>query len=116
MQLHDDMTLRVTALPADAQWAPSPLAGVERRMLDRSGGEVARATSIVRYAPGARFDRHVHGGGEEILVLEGVFSDESGDHPAGTYLRNPPGSEHAPFSLEGCLLYVKIGHLPQVTA
>lgn len=108
MQLHDDMTLRVTALPADAQWTPSPLAGVERRMLDRSGGEVARATSIVRYAPGARFDRHVHGGGEEILVLEGVFSDESGDHPAGTYLRNPPGSAHAPFSREGCVLFVKL--------
>ena len=73
MKLHDDMTLRVTALPADAEWTPSPLAGVERRMLDRTGGEVARATSIVRYAPGARFDRHVHGGGEEILVLEGFF-------------------------------------------
>jgi anti-sigma factor ChrR (cupin superfamily) len=84
------------------------LAGVERRMLDRSGGEVARATSIVRYAPSARFDRHVHGGGEEILVLEGVFSDESGDHPAGTYLRNPPGSAHAPFSREGCVLFVKL--------
>ncbi len=77
-------------------------------MLDRSGGEAARATSIVRYAPGARFDRHVHGGGEEILVLEGVFSDETGDHPAGTYLRNPPGSAHAPFSREGCVLFVKL--------
>jgi anti-sigma factor ChrR (cupin superfamily) len=77
-------------------------------MLDRVGDEVARATSLVHYAPGSQFERHVHGGGEEILVLEGVFSDESGDHAAGTNLRNPPGSAHAPFSREGCLLFVKL--------
>jgi anti-sigma factor ChrR (cupin superfamily) len=76
--------------------------------LDRVGGEVARATSIVRYEPGASFERHLHGGGEEILVLEGVFSDEQGDYPAGTYIRNPPGSSHAPFSRNGCILFVKL--------
>ena len=77
-------------------------------MLDRVGGEVARATSLVRYQPGSSFARHVHGGGEEILVLEGVFSDEQGNYPAGSYLRNPPGSSHAPFSREGCVLFVKL--------
>jgi len=84
MNINDDFTARIVAHAADATWSPSPLPGVDRRMLDRVGNEVARATSIVRYAPGSRFDRHVHGGGEEILVLEGVFSDESGDHAAGT--------------------------------
>ncbi len=108
MNLNDDFSLRIVAPAADAVWTPSPLPGVERRMLDRVGDEVARATSLVRYAPGSRFDRHVHGGGEEILVLEGVFSDETGDHPAGTYLRHPPGSSHAPSSREGCLLFVKL--------
>lgn len=108
MNLNDDFSQRVVAAAAQARWVPSPLPGVERRLLDRVGGEVARATSVVRYAPGSRFDRHVHGGGEEILVLEGVFSDEGGDHPAGTYLRNPPGSSHAPFSREGCVLFVKL--------
>ena len=106
--LNDDFTQRVVSLAVDAQWLPSPQAGVERRLLDRVGGEVARATSIVRYLPGSRFARHVHGGGEEILVLEGVFSDERGDYPAGSYLRNPPGSSHAPFSHGGCLLFVKL--------
>ena len=77
-------------------------------MRDRVGGEVARATSLVRYQPGSSFARHVHGGGEEILVLEGVFSDEQGNYPAGSYLRNPPGSSHAPFSREGCVLFVKL--------
>jgi len=77
-------------------------------MLDRVGAEVARATSIVRYAAGSRFDRHVHDGGEEILVLDGVFSDEHGDYPAGTYVRNPPGTSHAPFSRSGCTLFVKL--------
>ncbi len=108
MNLNDDFSLRIVARAADAVWTPSPLPGVERRMLDRVGDEVARATSLVRYAPGSRFDRHVHGGGEEILVLEGVFSDETGDHPAGSYLRHPPGSSHAPSSREGCLLFVKL--------
>jgi len=108
MNLNDDLLQRVVAHAADASWAPSPQPGVERRMLDRVGGELARATSIVRYAPGARFTRHVHGGGEEILVLEGSFCDDSGEHPAGTYLRNPPGSAHAPFSPGGCLLFVKL--------
>jgi anti-sigma factor ChrR (cupin superfamily) len=108
MNLNDDFSQRVVTPAAQARWVTSPLPGVERRLLDRVGGEVARATSVVRYAPGSRFDRHVHGGGEEILVLEGVFSDESGDHPAGTYLRNPPGSAHAPFSREGCVLFVKL--------
>lgn len=106
--VHADFSLRVVLHADDATWVPSPLPGVQRRMLDRVGGEVARATSLVRYAPGARFSRHVHHGGEEILVLEGVFSDETGDHPAGTYLRNPPGSAHAPFSRDGCLLFVKL--------
>lgn len=108
MNVNDDFSARIVAREADATWTPSPLPGVDRRMLDRVGDEVARATSLVRYASGSQFERHVHGGGEEILVLEGVFSDESGDHPAGTYLRNPPGSAHAPFSREGCLLFVKL--------
>ncbi len=106
--LHHDFNQRVVLHAADACWVPSPMPGVQRRMLDRVGGELARATSLVRYAPGARFSPHGHDGGEEILVLEGVFSDEAGDHPAGTYLRNPPGSAHAPFSREGCLLFVKL--------
>lgn len=106
--LHADFDQRVVLHGADATWQASPLAGVERRLLDRVGGEVARATSVVRYEPGARFDRHVHGGGEEILVLEGTFSDEQGDYPPGSYLRNPPGSAHAPYSVKGCLLLVKL--------
>jgi len=108
MNINDDFSVRIVAHAPDATWTPSPLPGVERRMLDRVGDEVARATSIVRYAPGSHFSRHVHDAGEEILVLEGVFSDEGGDFGAGTYLRNPPGSAHAPFSREGCLLFVKL--------
>lgn len=108
MNLNSDFERRVVLFGRDAAWMPSPLAGVERRLLDRVGGEVARATSIVRYAAGARFERHVHGGGEEILVLDGVFCDEHGDYPAGTYLRNPPGTAHTPFSRQGCRLFVKL--------
>ena len=107
--LNADFDRRVALAPAtDASWQTSPMQGVERYMLDRVGGEVARATSLVRYAAGSRFDSHTHHGGEEFLVLQGVFSDQYGDYPAGTYVRNPPGSAHAPFSREGCVLFVKL--------
>lgn len=108
MQLNADFRQRVVIRPADSPWVPSPMAGVERRLLDRLGAELARATSIVRYAAGARFSAHQHPGGEEFLVLEGVFSDERGDYPVGTYVRNPIGSQHAPFSREGCTIFVKL--------
>jgi anti-sigma factor ChrR (cupin superfamily) len=108
MNLHADLSQRAVLDTHTLAWNPSPMAGVERRLLDRRGAEVARATSIVRYAPGSRFERHSHGGGEEILVLEGTFSDEHGAYPAGTYLRNPVGSSHAPFSAPGCTLLVKL--------
>jgi anti-sigma factor ChrR (cupin superfamily) len=108
MELHADLSQRALLDTSTLPWTASPMAGVERRMLDRRGDEVARATSIVRYAPGSRFERHSHGGGEEIMVLEGTFSDEQGVYPAGTYLRNPVGSSHAPFGGEGCTLLVKL--------
>lgn len=93
-------------------WHRSPAAGVERRYLERLGGEAARATSIVSYAPGSRFAPHTHPQGEELLVLQGCFSDEHGDYPAGSYVRNPPGSTHAPFSDGGCVIFVKLCHMP----
>lgn len=108
MQLNADFTQRALIRPADSPWVASPMPGVERRMLDRIGDEVARATSIVRYAAGSHFSEHHHPGGEEFLVLDGVFSDERGDYPAGTYVRNPIGSHHAPFSREGCTIFVKL--------
>lgn len=89
-------------------WSPSPLKGVERRRLEREEAEAGRATSIVRYAPGSSFSSHTHGGGEEYLVLEGTFSDESGDYGKGYYVRNPPGSSHAPHSEKGCTIFVKL--------
>lgn len=77
-------------------------------MLDRVGAEVARATSIVKYAPGSTFPRHTHGGGEEYLVLDGVFQDDTGDFPTGHYVRNPPQSAHTPASEPGCTIFVKL--------
>jgi anti-sigma factor ChrR (cupin superfamily) len=108
MQLNDDFTRSAVVHAGGLAWTPSPIAGVDRRMLDRIGDEVARATSIVRYAPGSRFSAHTHGGGEEFLVLDGVFQDEHGDYPAGSYVRNPPTSRHTPGSAPGCTLFVKL--------
>ena len=108
MNLNADFTQRAAVHAASLPWQPSPTPGVDRRMLDRIGGEVARATSIVRYAPDSRFPAHTHGGGEEFLVLDGVFQDEHGDFPAGSYVRNPPQSRHTPGSKEGCTIFVKL--------
>lgn len=108
MRINDDLTKPVIVHSAKLDWIPSPSAGVDRRMLYRVGGEVARATSIVRYAPGSAFPRHVHSGGEEILVLEGTFQDEHGDYPAGCYFRNPPGTSHVPASKDGCTIFVRL--------
>ena len=108
MNINQDMSQRVVLYTAQMDWVGSPASGVQRKMLDRVGAEVARATSVVRYESGATFTAHVHGGGEEILVLDGVFSDEDGQYPAGTYLRHPPGSHHSPASQAGCLLLVKL--------
>lgn len=108
MEINADFTQRVAIKTTSLKWKSSPAHGVERRMLDRLGDEVARATSIVRYAPNSRFPAHVHGGGEEFIVLEGVFQDEHGDYPAGWYIRNPPTSSHTPGSEEGCTIFVKL--------
>ncbi|MEO6273280.1 MAG: cupin domain-containing protein [Rhodoferax sp.] len=111
MLLNEDYRQRVVLNHHDLDWVGSPESGVERRMLDRIGDEIAKATSVVRYLPGAKFGSHMHALGEEILVLEGVFSDEYGDYPAGSYMMNPPGSAHAPRSAQGCVLFVKLRHL-----
>jgi len=108
MEINADFNQRAAVHGSELEWVPSPMKGVDRRMLDRIGDEVARATSIVRYAPGSHFSPHVHAGGEEFLVLEGVFQDEQGDFPAGYYVRNPPQSRHESGSEPGCTILVKL--------
>jgi anti-sigma factor ChrR (cupin superfamily) len=110
--INADYSQRVVIATDELPWIPSPMAGVERRPLDRIGGEVARATSLVRYAPGSNFPAHDHALGEEFLVIDGVFSDEHGDYPAGTYVRNPPGSRHSPRTGPGCVIFVKLRQMP----
>lgn len=109
MRLNDDFSKRVVVRPDDYHWQPSPMPGVERMMLDRIGDEVARATSIVRYAPNSEFSPHEHGGGEEFFVLDGVFEDEHGKYPRGTYVRNPIGTAHRPsIGPDGATIFVKL--------
>lgn len=108
MQLNMDRSQRMAVDTGNLEWEASPVAGVWRKKLEREAAESGQVTSVVRYAPGTCFTAHSHPLGEEILVLEGVFSDEHGDYPAGAYLRNPPGSSHAPFSEGGCTILVKL--------
>ena len=107
--VNQDFTKRIAIHSKNEIWHKSPSDGVERLYLERNdGGESAIATSIVRFAPGSKFDEHVHDGGEELIVLEGIFSDEFGSYPKGTYIRNPMGSSHNPYSDSGCVIFVKL--------
>jgi anti-sigma factor ChrR (cupin superfamily) len=106
--LRMDRRLPCRVGPQDQHWQAAPQAPIRRWQLEREAPESGQVTSLVEYLPGARFPVHRHPAGEEILVLEGVFSDQSGDYPAGSYLRSPAGSEHAPFSQPGCLIFVKL--------
>ena len=108
MNINDDFSIKAVVDTNKLFWVESPASGVERKQLDRIGNEVARASSLVRYGQNSSFVPHTHHGGEEILVLEGTFSDENGDYPAGTYLRNPPNSAHSPHSKDGCIIFVKL--------
>lgn len=108
MEINADFGSRVVVRFAESDWVPSPAPGVERKMLDRIGGEVARATTIVRFAPGSAFSAHTHDGGEEFIVLDGVFQDEHGDFGVGSYIRNPPTSRHTPAAAEGATIFVKL--------
>lgn len=106
--LNMDFTKRAVINSNDQDWQASPMAGIWRKPLAREEAERGHATSIVRYEPGASFRPHDHPAGEEILVLDGVFSDETGDYGPGSYFRNPEGFKHAPFSKEGCVILVKL--------
>src|SRR3546814_13647262 len=97
---------------AAVAWQASPSPSVWRKRLDLVDGEFSRVTSVVRYDANSAFHAHGHPQGEEILVLDGVFSDEHGDYPAGSFLLNPAGFRHAPFSRHGCVLFVKLCQFP----
>lgn len=108
-EVNSDFSKAVVVRTAAMEWQSSPGTGVWRKRLElRGDAESGRVTSIVRYDCGSRFPSHEHPDGEEILVLEGIFADEHGIYPAGTYLLNPEGFRHAPRSDEGCVLFVKL--------
>ncbi|WP_261818150.1 cupin domain-containing protein [Vibrio gallicus] len=106
--LNMDVNNRVVVETALQPWQASPMQGVWRKPLERERLESGLVTSIVKYEAGSQFSQHAHPVGEEIFVLDGVFSDEMGDYPAGTYIRNPPASMHTPYSEHGCTLLVKL--------
>ena len=108
LRLNMDFEEPVCMLPEKYEWAASPADGISRVALERLSAESGHKTSFVRFRPGSYFPAHKHPLGEEIYVMDGVFSDQFGDYPAGSYLRNPPGSGHRPFTKEGCTLFVKL--------
>ena len=103
-----DRKQRCVIKTAEAPWLTSPIQGVWRKPLEREAAEQGQVTSIVCYEADTFFSAHSHPAGEEIFVLSGIFEDENGSYPAGTYLRNPPGSSHTPRSTSGCELLVKL--------
>ena len=113
MALNGNLRDRVCIDTDTMDWVASPSRTVFRRRVHLVGeAESGQVTSVVRFAPGANFHGHDHPEGEEILVLDGVFSDERGDWQEGSYLLNPEGFRHAPASGPGCTLFVKLRQYP----
>ena len=106
--INADLSQHVVVNTQQMQWESSPSGTVWRKPLYRQGGEFGPVTSIVKYEPGGNFRSHTHPQGEEIYVLEGEFCDNHGRYPAGTYLLNPDGTQHAPYSDIGCTLLVRL--------
>lgn len=111
--IHGELSARVVVDTKAMSFSASPSGTVWRKRLHLVGpAESGQVTSVVRFQEQSRFPAHGHPDGEEILVLSGVFSDEHGDWPGGSYLLNPQGFSHAPYSREGCLLFVKLRQYP----
>ena len=68
-------------------------------------------TALVKWPKNERFIPHKHWGGEEVVVLHGVFIDEYGEYPKGSWIRSPHLSEHFPYVNEETIIFVKTGHM-----
>jgi len=109
MRVNSDFTKFASVHFNPLCYIPSPAFGVNRFLLDRIGDELARATTIVEYRPNSSFPLHTHIGGEEYLVLAGTFHDDRGAYTTDSYVRNPIGSQHAPWvEADGCTILVKL--------
>ncbi len=106
--LHDERDEFIAVDTQQMEWEAAPAKGVWRKRLMVIPGEPAQLTTLVKFEPGCSFDQHGHPFGEELLILSGVFSDDSGDFTQGSYARNPDGYHHAPWTDEGCELLVML--------
>ena len=111
MNINSDISQSVVIEQSTLPWIASPSSGVQQRALEGGADETARATAIVKLSPGAKIASCTRDLGEEIMVLDGVLTDEFGSYGKGSHVKNPPGSSHACESASGCLLFVKRHHL-----
>jgi len=107
-EINSDFSIPVAIETQAMEWLDSPMPNVHRKRLELIGASMPRLTTVVRFAPDSYFKAHTHDGGEEFLVLDGVFSDAFGNFAKGSYVRNPPGTSHQPFTKEGCTILVKL--------
>jgi anti-sigma factor ChrR (cupin superfamily) len=106
-QLNADVALRVVVQSAQLPWLDAPTPLIKHKVLMQGDGENAKASAVIKLLPGANVADLPHQLGEEIFVLEGSLSDAKGDHPAGSYIKNPAGSNYSPYSKQGCTLFVR---------
>jgi anti-sigma factor ChrR (cupin superfamily) len=105
--LGSDQVEREVIDTTTAPWYQGMVPGLNVMSLMQQGS----GSTLVKWAPQTFFNPHRHYGGEEIFVVDGVFEDEHGRYPAGSWIRSPHMSLHQPFSKEGCTIFVKTGHL-----
>lgn len=99
--------ISTTVLPKMSR--ATPMSGVRQHCFEHVINKKTRLTSLLKFSAGRSFKKFGHESGEEFLVLSGVFSDAGGDYGAGYYVRNPPGTTHAPYTRHGCIVLFKLG-------
>jgi anti-sigma factor ChrR (cupin superfamily) len=105
--IHSDFSQRIVITPKDYLWQSSLIGGVEQMVLEHAVGDGLRSSSIIRYIKNSILTGRLHGN-QEFYVLEGIYSDESGEHAAGSYLRYPAGVSHTyKIGTEGATLFLK---------
>ncbi len=65
-----------------------------------SDERTGRVVALIRMEPGCGYPGHRHRGDEDVLVLQGGYRDEFGEHRAGERVRYADGSCHRPVALD----------------
>lgn len=80
------------------------------RQCNLSAGQSRYEVSLYKIRRGGKVTEHDHRGREITIVLQGAFSDESGNYEVGDFITQLPGQRHRPRASEDrdCLCFAVV--------